>query len=221
MTLDQLKPFFPLFGPLVALLISAAVLPLLRQWMTLSREQHRLIRRQMFEFTEVLLFGVFQNRVEYDALGSFRTVLFGERLFELIVNWNNRPTPDLIEPENCHLAERMRTVMRMQASALLLQCVRIDPYFDASQKLGSPDYRYVNFIACLARPDGNHITWHDCPRLLLIEEGTLRKLQDPSVQPNTPDQDGATWLQILRDVGAKHFQGKRAAFELIASPVGR
>src|SRR3990167_4769047 len=159
MSLDDIKPFFPLVGPLVALIISAVVLPIVGKWMLLYREHHRMLKRQFFEHAEAILFGVFQNRVEYDALGAFRTVLFGERLFDLIVDWNNRASPNLILPKNPHMAEHLRTVMRMQASALLLQCVRIDPYFDVGRKLGSPEYRYVQFVACLVRPDASKLSW--------------------------------------------------------------
>jgi hypothetical protein len=220
MSLDQLKPFFPLVGPTVALVISAAVIPLVRQWLTLSREQHRIVRRQFFEFTEVILFGVFQNRLEYDALGSFRTVLFGERLFDLVVGWNERPSPNLIVPDNPHLADHLRTVMRMQASALLLQCVRIGSYFDAGLKLGSAEYRYVKFIACLVRPDPDKLSWHDCPRVILIEESALQKIQAGTMRPNTSDKDECAWLGILRDIAVAHAAGRNHAVEEITSPVG-
>jgi hypothetical protein len=220
MSLDQIKPFFPLVGPLVALVISAVVLPLVRQWFALYKEQHQMIKRQFFEHTEVILFGVFQNRVEYDALGVFRTVLFGERLFDLIIGWNDRPSPNLIVPTNPHQAERLRTVMRMQSSSLLLQCVRIDPYFEAGQKLGSAEYRYVQFVASLVRPDPGKLTWHDCPRVVLIEESALRKIHEGTVEPGTPDRDGATWLEILRQIAVEYFEGRRDAIEIIASPVG-
>ena len=218
--LDQIKPFFPLVGPLVALVISAVVLPYVRQWLTLYREHHQIIKRQFFEYTEVVLFGVFENRVEYDALGVFRTVLFGERLFDRIVAWNKRPSPDLILPRDPHEAEHLRTVMRMHASSLLLQCVRIGPYFDAGQKLGTVEYRYVQFVACLARPDAGKLSWHDCPRVVLIEESALRKIQDPATQPNTPDKDGTTWLDVLRQIAAAHSQGSQSAIDVISSPVG-
>jgi hypothetical protein len=207
-------------GPLVALLLSAVVLPLVRQWFALYKEHHQMMRRQFFEHTEVILFGVFQNRVEYDALGVFRTVLFGERLFELIVGWNDRPSPNLIVPANAHQAEHLRTVMRMHASALLLQCVRIDPYFDAGQKQGTPEYRYVQFVACLVRPDPGRLTWHDCPRVVLIEHSALQKIQEGTVEPSTPDKDGIAWLEILRQIGAEYFAGRRDAIEVITSPVG-
>lgn len=220
MNLDDVKPYFPLVGPLVALAISVLVLPFVRQWLSLYREHHHLLKRQFFEHTEVILFGVFQNRVEYDALGAFRTVLFGERLFDLIVGWNNRPSPNLILPANPHLAEHLRTVMRMQASSLLLQCVRIGSYFDAGQKLGSAEYRYVHFVACLARPDASKLSWHDCARVVLIEESTLKKIHDGGVQPSTADHDGTTWLEILRQIAAEYCEGRRVAIEVIASPVG-
>jgi hypothetical protein len=71
MQLDQIKIFFPLVGPLVALVISAVVLPYVRQWLVLYREHHQIIKRQFFEYTEVMLFGVFENRVEYDAWACF------------------------------------------------------------------------------------------------------------------------------------------------------
>lgn len=220
MSLDDLKPFFPLVGPLVALIISVAVIPLFRQWLVLSREHHQMIKRQFFEFTEVILFGVFQNRLEYDALGAFRTVLFGERLFDIIVSWNDRPSPNLIIPDNPHQADHLRTVMRMQASSLLLQCVRIAPYFDLGQKLGSAEYRYVQFLACLVRPDPGKLTWHDSPRVVLIEESTLRKIRDGQAQSQGSDADSAAWLEILHQIAQEYFDGSRRAIEVIASPAG-
>ena len=220
MTLDDIKPFFPLVGPLVALTLSVVVLPLVRQWLSLYREHHQMIRRQFFEHTEVILFGVFQNRVEYDALGVFRTVLFGERLFDMIVRWNEKPSPSLIFPANRLQAEHLRTVMRMHASSLLLQCVRIDPYFDAGQKLGTAEYRYVNFVACLVRPDPGKLTWHDCPRVVLIEESALWKIKEGTVAPSAPDKDGAAWLEILHQIATEYFAERRSAIEVITSPVG-
>jgi hypothetical protein len=221
MTLDSLKPFFPLVGPLVALAISVVVLPLVRQWLSLYNEHQRIIKRQFFEYTEVILFGVFQNRLEFDALGVFRTMLFGERLFDRIVGWNAGPSPDLIVPANSHEAEHLCTVMHMHASSLLLQCVRLDPYFEAGQKLGTAEYRYVQFVACLARPDAAKLTWHDCPRVVLIEEGALRKVAEGKVEPCTPDKDGACWLEVLRQMGTEYFAGRRQAIEIFTSPVGR
>lgn len=221
MALDDIKPFFPLVGPLVALVLSAVVLPLARQWLTLYRERNQMLKRRFFEYTEVILFGVFLNRVEYDALGVFRTVLFGERLFDLIVGWNRRPSPDLIAPDEPHQAEHLRTVMRLQASALLLQCVRIDPYFEAGKKLGSAEYRYVQFIVCLVRPDADQLTWHDCPRLVLIEESALQKIATGGVEPNTPDKDGTIWLDVLRQIAERYNAARREAIEVITSPVGR
>ena len=220
MTLDDIKPFFPLVGPLVALTLSAVVLPLVRQWFSLYREHHQMIRRQFFEHTEVILFGVFQNRIEYDALGVFRTVLFGERLFDLIVNWNQKPSPSLIIPANRLQAEHLRTVMRMHASSLLLQCVRIDPYFDVGQKLGTAEYRYVNFVSCLVRPDPGKLTWHDCPRVVLIEESALWKIHEGAVAASTPDKDGTAWLEILQQIATEYFADRRSAIEVITSPVG-
>jgi len=222
LNLDDIKPFFPLVGPLVALTVSAVLIPLARQWLLLNRQQHQMVKRQFFEFTEVLLFGVFGNRVEFDALGVFRSVLFGERLFEVIVNWNDRPSPDLILPENPVQAEHLQTVMRMQSSSLLLQCVRIDPYFDVARKLGTAEYRYVKFVACLARPDPAKLNWHDCPRVVLIEENALRKIydNDPAIQPNTPDCDGTTWLEVLRQMGVRYFGGQRLGIEVMTSPIG-
>ena len=220
MSLDDMKPFFPLVGPLAALTISVAVIPLVRQWLVLSREHQQMIKRQFFEFTEVILFGVFQNRLEYDALGAFRTVLFGERLFDLIVGWNDHPSPSIIAPENPHQADHLRTVMRMQASSLLLQCVRIDPYFDIGQKQGSAEYRYVQFVACLVRPDPGKLSWHDCPRVVLVEESALRKLHDGAADGSTCDKDTVAWLDILNQIAAKYFAGSREAIEVIATPAG-
>jgi len=114
----------------------------------------------------------------------------------------------------------LRTVMRMQASSLLLQCVRIDPYFDAGQKLGSAEYRYVNFVACLVRPDPGNLSWHDCPRVVLIEESALRKIREGVVKPNTLDKGESAWLEILREIAAEHFASTRHGVEVITSPVG-
>ena len=220
MSLDDVKPFFPLMGPLVALVISVVVLPYVRQWLLLYKESHRMIRRQFFEYTEVILFGVFQNRIEYDALGMFRTALFGERLFDLIVCWNRRPSPNLIVSPNLHEAERLRTVMRMHASALLLQCVRIDPYLEAGHKQGTAEYRYVQFVACLVRPDAQKLTWHDCPRVVLVEESALRKIHEGGVEPNTTDKDGQLWLEILGQIATEYFGGRHQSIEVLSSPVG-
>src|SRR3954462_13834036 len=100
--LTELK-FFELssiLGWLFSLLMSAIIIPFIARLHRLHREQQQMIRKKLFEHTGVVLFGLFDGRLQSDYLGGFLTTFFGERLFDLIVGWNEGSSPSIIIPRN-------------------------------------------------------------------------------------------------------------------------
>ncbi len=82
--MESIKPYEPLIGPLLTLLLMVIVVPYLRRLFRLHREQGLMIRKKLLEHTGVVLYGLFDGRMQSDYLGGFLTAMFGETLFDLI-----------------------------------------------------------------------------------------------------------------------------------------
>ena len=98
--MDYIKLYEPLVGPLLTLILTAIVVPYLNRLYRLHREHALMVRKKLLEHTGVVIFGLFDGRLQSDYLGGFLTVMFGETLFDLIVGWNNGPSPNIIVPKS-------------------------------------------------------------------------------------------------------------------------
>jgi hypothetical protein len=213
--------FSSIVGWMVSLVMSAVIIPFLARLYRLHREQQQMIRRKLFEHTGVVLFGLFDGRLQSDYLGGFLTTFFGERLFNLIVGWNDAPSPSLIVPTSDFEADHMAEILAAKASPYLLQSRRIDVYFEGVEAHGSPSYRFAKLVVGLARPDASKLKSHDYPRVIVVEQGTLRKILDEEVQPQWESQDGYTWLETVREMGNRYFSGKHNGLAVLELPLDR
>ena len=219
--LTELK-FFELssvVGWLLSVVMSAVILPYVTRIYRLHREQHLMIRKKLFEHTGVVLFGLFDGRLQSDFLGGFLTTFFGERLFDLIVGWNERPSPSLIVPGNEFEADHMAEILAAKASPYLLQSRRIDAYFRGAEVYGTPSYRYAKLVVGLARPDAAKLKSHDYPRVVIVEQGALKRIMEEEVEPQWETQDGFTWLATVRDLGARYYGGAHQGIAVLELPV--
>ena len=213
---------FSVLGWTLSLLMTLLVIPYLRRLMRVHREQALMIRKKLFEHTGVVLFGVFDKKLQSDYLGGFLTTLFGEVLFDQIVGWNNRPSPSLIMPRSRCEAEHLREMLAAHASPFVLQNAMIGCYFKDVQAQGTPHYRYATFVVGLARPDAAKLQAHDYPRVIVIEESNLRKvLEETGLDPQWDTQDGRVWLETVRELGEAYFAGKRDGIATLEVPLSR
>jgi hypothetical protein len=221
--LTDLK-FFELssmLGWLISLVMSAIIIPFLARIYRLHREQQYMIRKKLFEHTGVVLFGLFDGQLQSDFLGGFLTTLFGERLFDLIVGWNDVASPSLITPRNDFEADHMAEILAAKASPYLLQSGRIDGYFRGVESYGTPSYRFAKMVVGLARPDASKLKSHDYPRVIILEQGTLKKIMEEEVKPQWETQDGYTWLSTVRELGERFYGGKHNGIAVLELPLER
>jgi hypothetical protein len=219
--LTDLK-FFELssmLGWLISLVMSAVIIPFLARIYRLHREQQRMIRKKLFEHTGVVLFGLFDGQLQSDFLGGFLTTLFGERLFDLIVGWNDVASPNLITPRNDFEADHMAEILAAKASPYLLQSQRIDGYFRGVERHGTPSYPFAKMVVGLARPDASKLKSHDYPRVIIVEQGTLKKIMEENVKPQWETQDGFTWLTTVRELGERFYGGKHNGIAVLELPL--
>lgn len=219
--LNELKLFelSSILGWVISFLMSAIILPFIARLYRLHREQQHMIRKKLFEHTGVVLFGLFDGKLQSDFLGGFLTSFFGERLFDLIVGWNDVPSPSIVVPRNDFEADHMTEILAAKASPYLLQSRRIDGYLRGVESHGTPSYRYAKLVVGLARPDASKLKSHDYPRVIVIEQGTLKKIMHEEVQPQWETQDGFTWLATVRDLGERFFGGKHQGISVLELPL--
>lgn len=219
--LSELR-FFELssiLGWLFSLFMSAVMLPFIARLYRLHREQQHMIRKKLFEHTGVVLFGLFDGRLQSDYLGGFLTTFFGERLFDLIVGWNDGPSSNIIVPRNDFEADHMAEILAAKASPYLLQSRRIDGYFQGAEAFGTPSYRFAKLVVGLARPDASKLKSHDYPRVIIVEQGALKTILEGEVQPQWETQDGFTWLATVREMGERYFAGKHHGVAVLELPL--
>lgn len=209
-----------MFGWIISIFLSFVILPYLRRIVKQHHDQNQMIKKKLFEHTGVVMFGVFDKKIQSDCLGGFLTTLFGEILFHHIVEWNTRPSPSLIVPANGFEAEHMQEILAAHASPYVLQSKRIDCYFRDAERFGTEHYPFAKLVIGLARPDASKLTGHDYPRVVIIEQGMLKKLMnDPSVEPQWNTKDGTTWLETLRELGRRYFAGERSGITVLEVPL--
>jgi len=218
--METILPFLPLLGPLLTAVLMVIVVPYVVRIHRLHKAQHLMIKKKLFEHTGVVIFGVFDGQIQSDYLGGFLTTLFGEHLFDLIVGWNDVPSPSIITPRTSYEAAHMKEIMAAHASPYILQSDRLDCYFRSAERHGTLSYKFAKFVVGLARPDADKLDCHDYPRIVAIEEGALRKIVEKAdIKPQHESQDGRTWLATLRELGALYCNGKRDSLTVLEIPL--
>ncbi len=208
--MDEFLRYEQLLAPVVSILMTVVIVPLISRLYRLHREQAHMIKRKLFENTGVVIFGVFDGKMQSDYLGGFLTTLFGETLFELIVEWNDEPSPNIIIPQNEHQSAHMVEILAAHASPYILQSRRIDCYFDGAEEHGTKSYKFCKFVVGLARPDADKLACHDYPRVIMIEAGHLKQLmEDDTILPQFQTTDGVTWLETVRELGTRYLNGEK------------
>jgi hypothetical protein len=217
--MEYVRLFEPLIAPLLTLLLMAIIVPYLRRLSRLHREQGLMIRKKLLEHTGVVIFGLFDGKLQSDYLGGFLTALFGETLFDLIVGWNDRPSPSIIIPQTHYQCDHLEEILAAHASPFILQSGRIDCYFRGAEVCGTPSYPFARFVVALARPDANQLSSHDYPRVMIVEASTLRRIMEQKVAPQYDTKDGRTWLHTLRELGRDLFAGSRKGMVILEIPL--
>lgn len=217
--MDYVRDFQFLLGPLLTLLLTAIIVPYLGRLYRLHREQSLMIRKKLVEHTGVVIFGLFDGGLQSDYLGGFLTLMFGETLFDLIVGWNDAPSPSIIVPKTEHQSAHLQEILAAHASPFLLQSDRIDCYFDNVTVYGTASYKFAKFIIGLARPDATQLTAHDYPRIIVVELGHLKRITEDEVRPQYETQDGYIWLETVREMGRSYFSGKQQGLVVLEVPL--
>ena len=217
--MELFKHYEPLIGPLSTLILMAVVVPYLRRLYRLHREQGLMIRKKLLEHTGVVIFGLFDGKVQSDYLGGFLTALFGETLFDLIVGWNETPSPSIIVPKTDYQGDHLKEILAAHASPFVLQSRRIDCYFRNAEVCGTPSYPFAKFVVALARPDAAQLASHDYPRVVIVEIGALRKIIETDPEPQYDTKEGRTWLDTVRELGNDFFAGQRDGMVILEIPI--
>jgi hypothetical protein len=208
-----------LISSVLTLLLTAIVVPYLTKLYRLHREHGLMIHKKLLEHTGVMIFGLFDGRLQSDYLGGFLTAMFGETLFDLIVGWNKGPSPNIIVPKTAYQCEHLQEILAARASPLILQSRRIDCYFRGAEVYGTASYRFARFVVGLARPDPDQLASHDYPRVIIVEVGTLKAIVDDDVLPQHDTKEGHTWLATVRELGRAFFRGDRHGLVVLEIPV--
>lgn len=217
--MDYFKAYEWLAGPLLTLILTAIVVPYLSRLYRLHREHVLMVRKKLLEHTGVVIFGLFDGKLQSDYLGGFLTVMFGETLFDLIVGWNDNPSPNIIVPASEYHCDHLEEILAAHASPFVLQSGRIECYFKGVQTHGTPSYQFAKFVVCLARPDPNRLSSHDYPRVLIVEVDTLKKIVNQDVLPQYDSQDGYTWLETVREMGRDYAKGNQRGMVVLEIPI--
>ena len=217
--MEYIKTYEPLVAPLLTLLLMAIVVPYLRRLYRLHREQGLMIRKKLLEHTGVVIYGVFDGKLQSDYLGGFLTAMFGETLFDLIVGWNDHPSPSIIVPKTDYQREHLEEILAARASPFVLQSGRIDCYFRGVEVCGTPSYPFARFVVALARPDAAQLSSHDYPRVMIVEVSTLRRIMEEDVVAQYDTKDGRTWLQTVRELGRDFFSDDRRGMVILEIPL--
>ena len=217
--MDYFKAYEWLAGPLLTLILTAIVVPYLSRLYRLHREHVLMVRKKLLEHTGVVIFGLFDGKLQSDYLGGFLTVMFGETLFDLIVGWNDNPSPNIIVPTSDYHCDHLEEILAAHASPFVLQSGRIECYFKGVQAHGTPSYQFAKFVVCLARPDPNRLSSHDYPRVLIVEVDTLKKIVNQDVLPQYDSQDGYTWLETVREMGRDYAKGNQRGMVVLEIPI--
>lgn len=218
--ITKMETVAELFVGLVVHALPLLLLPLLFRIYRQHKEQKQMIARTLFENTGVTIFGEFDGKVQSEFLGDFLTTLFGERIFDLVVSWNDDPSPNVIVPRSDYEAGHMAEILTAKASAFILQSNHLDPYFTHAKVYGTEHYKFCKVVVALARPDAHKLISHDYPRVIAIELSALQRILDNSeTLPQWETQDGYTWLTVLRELGQKYSSGDHNGLAILEFPL--
>ncbi len=212
--------FFKLVIDTIIHLLPVIIVPILIKIYRQHKEQGLMIKKTLFENTGVLIFGEFGGQVQSEFLGDFLTTLFGHRIFDLIVSWNDKPSPNLIVPPSKEEAAHLSEIAMAKASLYLLQSLHLEAYFKNAALHGADAYKYCRILVALARPDANKLTAHDRPRIVAIELDALRRIAtNPDVKPQWDTTDGITWVQVMRELWDKYQKGEHDGLAILEFPM--
>lgn len=203
----------------------ALILSVFTRWRRKHREYQDLRHKQATQQTRVVICGAFRDEtkedclLEFDPLGVFRTIHFGENLFGFIDEWMRRREPGIIWPDDPHTAAHLREMLCIEGSSMILQCFRIGSYLRGDAR-GIPAYRYVRIVASLVRLPRTNAAWEDLPCALLIEEGMLRLVHENRVVPHPDEKHGQGVLDSLRLVAHAHFEEDGRGTDVFTTPAG-
>lgn len=205
---QTLMKFEHLIAAIGTLLLSV-ILWLLRRFYKRYKERSEMWSRKQQSFMQVMLFGIFDNQLQFEELGSLPTTVCPEELANLIIHWNDRSSPSIIHPDDVYLTDALCGILPESAS-FVLRSNGIGAYFDHAERYGTESYSCVKLVACMVRPDPEELARHDKPRIVLMEVGALRKVLMGEVHPTKDDVDGKAFLRIVEDVAAHYFGDDRS-----------
>jgi hypothetical protein len=217
--MENLKNISLFAEPLLTLLLTIIVVPYLARLYRIHREQGLMIQKKLIEHTGVLVYGLFDGGLQSDYLGGFLTAMFGETLFDLIVGWNDAPSPSIIVPGTQWQCAHLQEILAAHASPFILQSGRIDCYFNQVNAYGTRSYQFAKFVVALTRPDANRLTAHDYPRVIVVEVDNLKRIVDEEVRPQYETPDGYVWLETVREIGRCYFGGKQQGLVVLEVPL--
>ena len=166
-----------------------------------------------------MIFGVFDGGLQSDYLGGFLTLMFGETLFDLIVGWNNAPSPSVIVPKTAYQWRISRRSSRHTPHRSSFKADGSTGDFDGVKAYGTATYKFAKFVVGLARPDANKLISHDYPRVIIVEIDNLKRIAEEEVRPQYETQDGYVWLETVREMGKSYFSGKQQGLVVLEIPL--
>lgn len=217
--------FLELILKMVTPITGAILLAVFGRWRKRHREYQDMRHRQTTHQTRMVLCGVFEKSpgvriLEFDPLGVFRTIHFGEVLFNIIDLSMKGKKSGLIVPEDSHASAHLREMLFTEGSSLLLQCNRIDAYLDGEITIVGA-YRCVNMIACLVNLPTQNSDWEHLPCVLIIEESMLKAVRANSVSHNPKEPHGEDILDILRMLATQYFSGENDGIAVFTTPTSK
>jgi hypothetical protein len=179
-----LIPWGAVFGALNSLLTF-----ILFRWWRLWKEDRKLRRQEASEHVEIIFCIVVEQRLHVLRMGGFRTIDLGERLFQLILKWNWKPSADLILPEypeyRRHLHEMLEMFVppHLQQQLVLMGAWLRRAGVPSRDVVGLP---HADLTLALVRPDVVP-GWRDCARVIVLP--TAQLAQWGALRPNVPPDD--------------------------------
>ncbi|MDB5391524.1 MAG: hypothetical protein JWM11_7170 [Planctomycetaceae bacterium] len=194
-------------------------MPKLKRFLREQREQHAIIHKTLYGKVSVVLYGVFDSQIRSEELGVFPTTYLGHRLASHVMQWNEKPSGDIIVPESKLEAERMEFVLTGLGSGYLQASHHIDVYFENIVFLGTPNYQYAEMVIALARPDAHKLESLDHPRLLIVEQSALKRIgTENNIAPEIESREARTWHATLQQMAKMYEAGELPTYSIPMHP---